>query len=40
VLALFANLPAVAQAVVLLVVALSVREMASLEAVPFVYFQF
>jgi D-alanyl-lipoteichoic acid acyltransferase DltB (MBOAT superfamily) len=40
VLGLFADLPALAQAVVLLVIALSVREMASLEAVPFVYFQF
>jgi hypothetical protein len=39
-LGVFANLPAVAQAAVLLVLALSVREMASLEAVPFVYFQF
>jgi hypothetical protein len=36
----FADLPAVAQAAVLLALALSVREMASLEAVPFVYFQF
>jgi alginate O-acetyltransferase complex protein AlgI len=36
----FASLPAVAQGVVLLLLALSVREMASLEAVPFVYFQF
>ncbi len=36
----FSNLPAVAQAAVLLGLALSVREMASLEAVPFVYFQF
>jgi len=36
----FAGLPALAQAAVLLVLALSVREMASLEAVPFVYFQF
>jgi D-alanyl-lipoteichoic acid acyltransferase DltB (MBOAT superfamily) len=40
VLGLFADLPALAQAAVLLVLALSVREMASLEAVPFVYFQF
>ncbi|HEY6080661.1 MAG TPA: hypothetical protein VIW29_17725 [Polyangiaceae bacterium] len=40
VLAAFANLPAPAQAAVLLVLSLSVREMASLEAVPFVYFQF
>jgi alginate O-acetyltransferase complex protein AlgI len=40
VLGVFANLPALAQAAVLLVLALSVREMASLEAVPFVYFQF
>jgi D-alanyl-lipoteichoic acid acyltransferase DltB (MBOAT superfamily) len=39
-LAAFANLPAPAQAAVLLVLSLSVREMASLEAVPFVYFQF
>jgi len=39
-LAVFANLPVPAQAVVLLVCALSVREMATLEAVPFVYFQF
>jgi alginate O-acetyltransferase complex protein AlgI len=39
-LGLFAELPAFAQAAVLLVLALSVREMASLEAVPFVYFQF
>jgi D-alanyl-lipoteichoic acid acyltransferase DltB (MBOAT superfamily) len=36
----FAELPTLAQAAVLLVLALSVREMASLEAVPFVYFQF
>ena len=36
----FANLPAALQAAVLLLLALSVREMASLEAVPFVYFQF
>jgi alginate O-acetyltransferase complex protein AlgI len=36
----FASLPALAQAAVLMVLALSVREMASLEAVPFVYFQF
>lgn len=36
----FASLPAAAQAVVLLLLALSVREVASLEAVPFVYFQF
>jgi alginate O-acetyltransferase complex protein AlgI len=36
----FANLPAVAQGAVLVLLALSVREMASLEAVPFVYFQF
>jgi alginate O-acetyltransferase complex protein AlgI len=40
VLGVFANLPAAAQAAVLLLLALSVREMASLEAVPFVYFQF
>ncbi len=40
VLAVFADLPALAQAAVLLIIALSVREMASLEAVPFVYFQF
>jgi alginate O-acetyltransferase complex protein AlgI len=40
VLGVFANLPAVAQAAVLLALLLSVREMASLEAVPFVYFQF
>jgi alginate O-acetyltransferase complex protein AlgI len=39
-LGLFARLPALAQAAVLVVLALSVREMASLEAVPFVYFQF
>jgi alginate O-acetyltransferase complex protein AlgI len=39
-LSVFARLPALAQAAVLLVLALSVREMASLEAVPFVYFQF
>jgi alginate O-acetyltransferase complex protein AlgI len=39
-LGVFSGLPAVAQAAVLLVIALSVREMASLEAVPFVYFQF
>jgi alginate O-acetyltransferase complex protein AlgI len=39
-LGVFADLPAVAQAAVLLALALSVREMASLEAVPFVYFQF
>jgi hypothetical protein len=39
-LAWFVELPAVAQAALLLVLALSVREMASLEAVPFVYFQF
>lgn len=38
--AAFANLPAPAQAAVLMLLALSVREMASLEAVPFVYFQF
>ncbi len=36
----FADMPALAQAAVLLLLALSVREMASLEAVPFVYFQF
>jgi D-alanyl-lipoteichoic acid acyltransferase DltB (MBOAT superfamily) len=36
----FSSLPAVLQAAVLLVLSLSVREMASLEAVPFVYFQF
>ncbi|RYZ04081.1 MAG: MBOAT family protein [Myxococcales bacterium] len=40
VLATFSSLPAYAQAAVLFAVALSVREMASLEAVPFVYFQF
>jgi D-alanyl-lipoteichoic acid acyltransferase DltB (MBOAT superfamily) len=40
VLATFSSLPAYAQAAVLLVLALSVREMATLEAVPFVYFQF
>jgi alginate O-acetyltransferase complex protein AlgI len=40
VLAVFEELPAVAQAALLLALALSVREMASLEAVPFVYFQF
>lgn len=40
VLGAFANLPAVAQGAVLVLLALSVREMASLEAVPFVYFQF
>ena len=40
VLSTFANLPAVAQGAVLLLLSLSVREMASLEAVPFVYFQF
>jgi D-alanyl-lipoteichoic acid acyltransferase DltB (MBOAT superfamily) len=40
VLGTFANLPAVAQGAVLVLLALSVREMASLEAVPFVYFQF
>jgi alginate O-acetyltransferase complex protein AlgI len=40
VLGAFAGLPALAQAAVLVVLALSVREMASLEAVPFVYFQF
>jgi len=40
VLGVFASLPAIAQAAVLVVLALSVREMASLEAVPFVYFQF
>jgi len=39
-LGVFAELPALAQAAVLLALALSVREMASLEAVPFVYFQF
>ncbi len=39
-LGVFASLPAPAQAAVLVVLALSVREMASLEAVPFVYFQF
>lgn len=39
-LGVFASLPVPAQAAVLLVLALSVREMASLEAVPFVYFQF
>ncbi len=39
-LGVFANLPALAQAAVLVLLALSVREMASLEAVPFVYFQF
>ena len=36
----FARLPALAQAAVLMLLALSVREMATLEAVPFVYFQF
>jgi D-alanyl-lipoteichoic acid acyltransferase DltB (MBOAT superfamily) len=36
----FARMPAPLQAAVLLVLSLSVREMASLEAVPFVYFQF
>jgi alginate O-acetyltransferase complex protein AlgI len=40
VLSAFAELPALAQGAVLFVLALSVREMASLEAVPFVYFQF
>lgn len=40
VLNVFARLPAVAQAAVLMLLSLSVREMASLEAVPFVYFQF
>jgi D-alanyl-lipoteichoic acid acyltransferase DltB (MBOAT superfamily) len=40
VLGAFANLPALAQGAVLVLLALSVREMASLEAVPFVYFQF
>jgi D-alanyl-lipoteichoic acid acyltransferase DltB (MBOAT superfamily) len=40
VLGVFADLPALAQAAVLVVLALTVREMASLEAVPFVYFQF
>jgi alginate O-acetyltransferase complex protein AlgI len=40
VLGAFGSLPAPAQAAVLLTLALSVREMASLEAVPFVYFQF
>jgi alginate O-acetyltransferase complex protein AlgI len=39
-LGVFARLPALAQAALLVVLALSVREMASLEAVPFVYFQF
>jgi alginate O-acetyltransferase complex protein AlgI len=39
-LGVFAGLPALAQAAVLVSLALSVREMASLEAVPFVYFQF
>ena len=39
-LGVFASLPALAQAAVLVVLALTVREMASLEAVPFVYFQF
>jgi D-alanyl-lipoteichoic acid acyltransferase DltB (MBOAT superfamily) len=39
-LGVFARLPALAQAAVLMLLALSVREMASLEAVPFVYFQF
>ena len=39
-LGVFASLPALAQAAVLMVLALTVREMASLEAVPFVYFQF
>jgi alginate O-acetyltransferase complex protein AlgI len=39
-LAVFAEMPALAQAALLLLLALSVREMASLEAVPFVYFQF
>jgi alginate O-acetyltransferase complex protein AlgI len=39
-LGVFASLPALAQAAVLMLLALSVREMASLEAVPFVYFQF
>ena len=39
-LGMFASLPALAQAGLLLLLALSVREMASLEAVPFVYFQF
>jgi alginate O-acetyltransferase complex protein AlgI len=36
----FAGLPAALQAAVLLLLSLSVREMATLEAVPFVYFQF
>lgn len=36
----FADLPALAQGLVLMLLGLSVREMASLEAVPFVYFQF
>ena len=39
-LGMFSSLPALAQAAVLMLLALSVREMASLEAVPFVYFQF
>ena len=39
-LGVFSSLPAFAQAAVLMLLALSVREMASLEAVPFVYFQF
>jgi D-alanyl-lipoteichoic acid acyltransferase DltB (MBOAT superfamily) len=36
----FVNLPAVAQGVALFALALLLREMASLESVPFVYFQF
>ena len=40
VVSVFTGLPALAQGVVLMLLALSVREMASLEAVPFVYFQF
>jgi D-alanyl-lipoteichoic acid acyltransferase DltB (MBOAT superfamily) len=38
--AAFVRLPAVAQGVALFAVALALREMASAEAVPFVYFQF
>jgi alginate O-acetyltransferase complex protein AlgI len=40
VLATFAKMPAYAQAAVLFGLALSVREIATLESVPFVYFQF
>jgi alginate O-acetyltransferase complex protein AlgI len=40
VVSVFTGLPALAQGAVLMLLALSVREMASLEAVPFVYFQF